>query len=141
MFYGRPAQRLVGYDNERGKGDHCHGVADEVPCQFTSLGLDLEGGMLALFKANWRHVINVRTIRHVRVPASMDGKPSTWLDIDHAPPDRLPGYGLGSAQPVTVVFRQRGLSVKQGSNGTRAGFRTKAPPRTTSAARRFQPKS
>ena len=24
LFYGRPGQRLVGYDNERGKGDHRH---------------------------------------------------------------------------------------------------------------------
>lgn len=24
LFYGRPGQRLAGYDNERGKGDHRH---------------------------------------------------------------------------------------------------------------------
>lgn len=24
LFYGRPGQRQVGYDNERGKGDHRH---------------------------------------------------------------------------------------------------------------------
>jgi hypothetical protein len=24
LFYGRPGQHLVGYDNERGKGDHRH---------------------------------------------------------------------------------------------------------------------
>jgi hypothetical protein len=24
LFYGMPGQRLVGYDNERGKGDHRH---------------------------------------------------------------------------------------------------------------------
>lgn len=24
LFYGRPGQRRVGYDNERGKGDHRH---------------------------------------------------------------------------------------------------------------------
>jgi hypothetical protein len=24
LFYGVPGQRLVGYDNERGKGDHRH---------------------------------------------------------------------------------------------------------------------
>ena len=30
LFYGRPGQRLVGYDNERGKGDHRHlGDAEE----------------------------------------------------------------------------------------------------------------
>jgi hypothetical protein len=30
MFYGRKGQRLVGYDNEAGKGDHRHyGTAEE----------------------------------------------------------------------------------------------------------------
>ena len=24
LFFGRPGERLVGYDNERGKGDHRH---------------------------------------------------------------------------------------------------------------------
>lgn len=24
LFYGRPGKRLVGYDNERGRGDHRH---------------------------------------------------------------------------------------------------------------------
>jgi hypothetical protein len=24
LFYGVPGQRLIGYDNERGKGDHRH---------------------------------------------------------------------------------------------------------------------
>ena len=24
LFYGRPGERIVGYDNERGKGDHRH---------------------------------------------------------------------------------------------------------------------
>ena len=24
LFYGRPGQRLIGYDNERGRGDHRH---------------------------------------------------------------------------------------------------------------------
>jgi hypothetical protein len=31
LFYGREGQRLVGYDNEAGKGDHRHyGTAEEV---------------------------------------------------------------------------------------------------------------
>lgn len=30
LFYGRPGERLIGYDNERGKGDHRHyGVCEE----------------------------------------------------------------------------------------------------------------
>jgi len=24
LFYGRDGRRIVGFDNERGKGDHCH---------------------------------------------------------------------------------------------------------------------
>jgi len=31
LFYGYPGQRLVGYDNERGKGDHRHIADQEVP--------------------------------------------------------------------------------------------------------------
>lgn len=37
LFYGRPGQRLVGYDNERGKGDHRHYGAREESYKFTSI--------------------------------------------------------------------------------------------------------
>jgi len=37
LFYGYPGQRLVGYDNERGKGDHCHIEAAEEPYTFTTV--------------------------------------------------------------------------------------------------------
>jgi hypothetical protein len=37
LFYGRPGQRLVGYDNERGKGDHRHLAAQELPYEFLSV--------------------------------------------------------------------------------------------------------
>ena len=36
LFYGRPGERLVGYDNERGKGDHKHFVDREEPYPFTT---------------------------------------------------------------------------------------------------------
>lgn len=36
LFYGHPGQRLVGYDNERGKGDHRHIGEREVPYPFTT---------------------------------------------------------------------------------------------------------
>ena len=36
LFYGYPGQRLVGYDNERGKGDHRHVEGREEPYSFTS---------------------------------------------------------------------------------------------------------
>lgn len=37
LFYGRPGQRVVGYDNERGKGDHKHVSGVETPYVFVSL--------------------------------------------------------------------------------------------------------
>ena len=36
LFYGRPGKRLVGYDNERGKGDHRHVEGREEPYAFTT---------------------------------------------------------------------------------------------------------
>ena len=37
LFYGYPGTRLVGYDNERGKGDHKHVIGVESPCEFLSI--------------------------------------------------------------------------------------------------------
>jgi hypothetical protein len=34
LFYGRPGKRLVGYDNERPKGDHRHRDDQEEPYEF-----------------------------------------------------------------------------------------------------------
>jgi hypothetical protein len=36
LFYGRPGERIVGYDNEAGKGDHRHYRGREETYQFTS---------------------------------------------------------------------------------------------------------
>lgn len=36
LFYGQDGQRVVGFDNERGKGDHCHVDGDELPYLFTT---------------------------------------------------------------------------------------------------------
>ena len=36
LFYGYPGQRLVGYDNERGKGDHRHQGDQQMPYPFTT---------------------------------------------------------------------------------------------------------
>ena len=33
LFYGRPGLRIVGYDNERGKGDHKHVEGREMRYQ------------------------------------------------------------------------------------------------------------
>jgi len=37
LFYGFPGKRLVGYDNERGKGDHRHTKGREVRYAFSSV--------------------------------------------------------------------------------------------------------
>lgn len=37
LFYGYPGRRVVGYDNERGKGDHRHLDAAEEPYVFTTV--------------------------------------------------------------------------------------------------------
>ena len=34
LFYGRAGERIIGYDNERGKGDHRHIRAAEKPYEF-----------------------------------------------------------------------------------------------------------
>lgn len=36
LFYGYPGQRIVGYDNERGKGDHRHCRGKETAYRFVS---------------------------------------------------------------------------------------------------------
>ena len=37
LFYGRMGRRIVGFDNERGKGDHCHLDGNEFPYQFSTI--------------------------------------------------------------------------------------------------------
>jgi hypothetical protein len=36
LFYGRAGERIIGYDNESGKGDHRHYRNDEEPYAFTT---------------------------------------------------------------------------------------------------------
>jgi hypothetical protein len=36
LFYGRPGERIVGYDNEAGKGDHRHYRRREESYRFTT---------------------------------------------------------------------------------------------------------
>jgi hypothetical protein len=36
LFYGRHGERLIGYDNEAGKGDHWHYGDRETPYRFTT---------------------------------------------------------------------------------------------------------
>ncbi len=37
LFYGRPGVREIGYDNERGKGDHRHFEGTENAYQFSTV--------------------------------------------------------------------------------------------------------
>jgi Family of unknown function (DUF6516) len=37
LFYGRDGERIVGYDNERGKGDHRHIEGREVRYSFSTI--------------------------------------------------------------------------------------------------------
>ena len=75
-------------------------------------GLLLEGGRLTLFRGAWRRAIDVGTIRRVRITRWSEGQPSVWLDVDDAPPYRLPGECFGSAEALGRVFRQRGIPVE-----------------------------
>ena len=36
LFYGRDGRRVIGYDNERGKGDHRHYGSREEPYAFST---------------------------------------------------------------------------------------------------------
>ena len=36
LFYGKDGERIVGYDNERGKGDHRHFKSREMAYRFVS---------------------------------------------------------------------------------------------------------
>jgi len=86
-------------------------IALMIFMQNSHSGLRLEGDALTLFKDRWRHVIDLGTIRGVRVTQWSDGQPSIWLDLDHAPAYRLPGYCFGSAAPLLDAFRKRGIAV------------------------------
>jgi hypothetical protein len=51
LFYGYPGRRAVGYDNERGKGDHRHRDGVETPYAFQGLDrllADFEADVAAL---------------------------------------------------------------------------------------------
>lgn len=43
LFYGFPGQRMVWYDNERGKGDHRHAQGSEFAYEFTTIDRLFEG--------------------------------------------------------------------------------------------------
>jgi len=58
LFYGYPGRRAIGYDNERGKGDHRHRDGVETPYHFTSLDqllTDFEADVEALRSEEGKH--------------------------------------------------------------------------------------
>lgn len=42
LFFGRPGERVIGYDNESGKGDHSHYRDREKPYKFRGLARLIE---------------------------------------------------------------------------------------------------
>jgi Family of unknown function (DUF6516) len=42
LYFGREGKRIVGFDNERGKGDHCHLDGLETPYDFSTVDKLLE---------------------------------------------------------------------------------------------------
>jgi hypothetical protein len=42
LFFGTPTDRIIGFDNERGKGDHVHIYRREIPYTFRSTAMLLE---------------------------------------------------------------------------------------------------
>jgi hypothetical protein len=52
LFYGRDGSRLVGYDNERGKGDHKHIGAKEMSYRFTTVEQLIADFLADVEKAN-----------------------------------------------------------------------------------------
>lgn len=52
LFFGRPGERIVGYDNELGKGDHRHYRARQQPYAFSTIE-----ALIADFEADVRKEI------------------------------------------------------------------------------------
>ena len=50
LYYGLNGVRIVGYDNERGKGDHCHLDGKEYNYQFLSVDQLVDDFLNDVFK-------------------------------------------------------------------------------------------
>jgi len=50
LYYGLGGGRIVGYDNERGKGDHCHLDGIDYPYQFSSVDQLVDDFLNDVFK-------------------------------------------------------------------------------------------
>lgn len=54
LFYGYPGARLVGYDNESGKGDHRHFGNQESPYRFTTVEQLIEDFLADVYRVRSR---------------------------------------------------------------------------------------
>jgi Family of unknown function (DUF6516) len=50
LYFGRDGERIVGFDNERGKGDHCHLDGVEFPYEFSTPDALLRDFRVEVFK-------------------------------------------------------------------------------------------
>ena len=50
LFYGRPGHRIIGYDNERLKGDHRHFEDVQEPYQFSTVDNLIRDFLADVFK-------------------------------------------------------------------------------------------
>lgn len=50
LYYGKAGERIVGYDNERGKGDHCHLDGKEYCYNFLSVDKLIDDFLAEVFK-------------------------------------------------------------------------------------------
>ena len=50
LYFGRGGQRIVGFDNERGKGDHCHLDGVETAYTFTSVEALVRAFLAAVYR-------------------------------------------------------------------------------------------
>ena len=50
LYYGKSGNRIVGYDNERGKGDHCHLDGMEQAYEFTTVDRLMDDFLNEVFK-------------------------------------------------------------------------------------------
>lgn len=55
LYFGRDGKRIVGYDNERGKGDHKHLGEVEIRYRFVSLTQLLTDFLADVERANGGH--------------------------------------------------------------------------------------
>ncbi len=54
LYFGRHGVRLIGYDNERGKGDHHHFYGEERRYEFVSVDVLLEDFFVQVEKGSLR---------------------------------------------------------------------------------------